>query len=112
MKGTEKQIKWAKDILKNVTKVYGNAKNNFIADKKEKWEINHKGFRTRHEKTMLYVEQILLNNNSAEFYINNFGTFTNDIDTLAVIVSNVAQEAAEKEGLNTLFPNRIKTYYK
>lgn len=87
LKGTEKQVKWAEDIRNNIMNYLNNAlamqleKSDTKGDRKgkttEEWRET---FKKRFENEL----SLVINNDSAEFFINNFKHISKEGDSFFV----------------------------
>ena len=72
LKGTEKQIAWAKDIRNNVIYTLKQALELQIAEIESRYENSDEDFRTELTKRFNEDFEVLLNNNDSKFWIENF----------------------------------------
>ena len=104
MKGSEKQIKWAEDIRKDLIKIVENSKKGFItlAERKGLWNGQ---FKEDIEATMRIVED-LLNNDDAKWYIENFGYAAGK----AGVLQKIAMKVINEKGMPWQYVNNIALY--
>ena len=104
MKGSEKQIKWAEDIRKDLVKIVENSKKGFIALAERKGLWNGQ-FKEDIEATMRVVED-LLNNDDAKWYIENFGYAAGK----AGVLQKIAMKVINEKGMPWQYVNNIALY--
>lgn len=103
--GSEKQVKWAEDIRKEIVEIYEESKKAFIKSttEKGKWEKNHE----KYETAMKVIEESsIFNNESAKFYIENFGY----AGSKEYVIREMAQAICEEKGAHILFARKIGMY--
>lgn len=88
LKGSEKQIKWAKNIIKEMESILEEATIYRLNNLEKKWNKKSENFKEKHnlssiEDYKIYVSNLiekskkeLLNNENASWYINNFCSLT------------------------------------
>lgn len=103
LKGSEKQVKWAEDIREEVASVFERAKKNFVIMYGKKWELDH-GFREKQQQTMKVIEENILKNDSAEYFIRKFRS---------EVCGQLCEEAsrlAKEQGVSNIFARRIGNF--
>jgi len=98
--GSEKQIKWAKDIRKELVEIVDTSKKSIIELAKERGLYERDSEKI--EETMAVATSIL-NNDSAKFYIENFGY----AGSKEYVLREMAIKACSEKGLKTIFVRRI-----
>lgn len=98
--GSEKQIKWAEDIRKELVGIYEESKKAFIERRKEngKWEKDS----ARHEDAMAAIEKIF-DNTESKFYIEKFGY----AGSKEYVLREMATDICKENGLSLIFARRI-----
>lgn len=101
--GTEKQVKWAEDIRKELVEMYEATKTAFIEKRKEngRWEKDG----AKHEAAMIEIEKIF-NNDSAKFYIEKFGY----AGSKEYVLREMATKVCEENSLSRIFSTKIGMY--
>lgn len=89
--GSEKQVKWANDIREDVTKM--------IRTVLDYYSVNGRNIdkqRDRFNKVVELIEEKVLNNEKADFFISNFA-YTRDWDSIGMIFKNLEWMTGVKE---------------